>query len=264
MEDKKYTVYKHTTPNGKVYIGITSKDPNKRWQNGTGYHHNEHWKSAIKTYGWENIKHDILFDNLTKEQAEQKEIELIELYKSNQREYGYNIATGGLVNSGFHLSEETKQKLSQAHKGKQLSDEHKKNISKGNTGRVVSEETKKKIGKSNKGKKLSEETRKKLSIKHKGIKQSQETINKRVEALKGKKRSQEIIEKYRECRPNKKRVIQMTLNGDFINCFSSIAEAERQTGVSRSKISLVCLHKRNKAGGFKWQSVEQNQNMKLA
>ena len=29
-----YSVYKHTAPNGKVYIGITSRKPEYRWNNG--------------------------------------------------------------------------------------------------------------------------------------------------------------------------------------------------------------------------------------
>ena len=28
---KKWIVYKHTSPSGKVYIGITSNSPEKRW-----------------------------------------------------------------------------------------------------------------------------------------------------------------------------------------------------------------------------------------
>lgn len=32
-----YSVYKHTCPNNKVYIGITSRKPEKRWKNGYGY-----------------------------------------------------------------------------------------------------------------------------------------------------------------------------------------------------------------------------------
>ena len=33
-----YIVYKHTAPNGKVYIGITGFDPEYRWlNNGRGY-----------------------------------------------------------------------------------------------------------------------------------------------------------------------------------------------------------------------------------
>lgn len=29
-----YSVYKHTFPNGKVYIGMTGQEPEKRWANG--------------------------------------------------------------------------------------------------------------------------------------------------------------------------------------------------------------------------------------
>ena len=32
-----YTVYKHTSPIGKVYIGITKMNPIRRWSNGKGY-----------------------------------------------------------------------------------------------------------------------------------------------------------------------------------------------------------------------------------
>lgn len=90
-----YTVYKHTAPNGKVYIGITSNKLNVRWRNGDGYKQNKHFYSAILKCGWENMKHEVLFSGLTKETAAQKEMELIAQYKSNQREYGYNNSIGG-------------------------------------------------------------------------------------------------------------------------------------------------------------------------
>ena len=33
--EKKYKIYKHTSPSGKVYIGQTSQDnPVQRWKNG--------------------------------------------------------------------------------------------------------------------------------------------------------------------------------------------------------------------------------------
>ena len=60
----------HTFPNGKRYIGITKQELNARFDNGNGYKNNP-MKRAIKKYKWENVKHDLLFDNLTKEQAEQ-------------------------------------------------------------------------------------------------------------------------------------------------------------------------------------------------
>lgn len=91
---KKYYVYKHTTPNEKVYIGITCKNPSYRWNGGNGYK-GQAFYNAILKYGWLNIRHEILFDNLTKEEAEQKEIELIAEYRSNDRQYGYNISSGG-------------------------------------------------------------------------------------------------------------------------------------------------------------------------
>lgn len=93
-----YKVYKHICPNSKVYIGITSRDEKKRWGfKGNGYKNNKHFYNAIQKYGWENIIHEIVFDNLTMEQAFEKERKLIELYKSTNRKYGYNHSIGGEI-----------------------------------------------------------------------------------------------------------------------------------------------------------------------
>lgn len=64
-----FSVYKHTSPVGKVYIGITSKAPKERWQNGRGYWNNKHFYRAIKKYGWNNFEHEILYEGLTEGQA---------------------------------------------------------------------------------------------------------------------------------------------------------------------------------------------------
>ena len=93
-EGNNYCVYKHTSPSGKVYIGQTSINPLDRWQNGKGYK-KQAFYNAIKKYGWENIKHEILYDNLTKEEATKKEIEMISFYKSTNKNFGYNISPGG-------------------------------------------------------------------------------------------------------------------------------------------------------------------------
>lgn len=91
-----YKVYKHTNLiNGKVYIGITKQDLKRRWQNGKGYVDNEYFYYSIIKHGWNNFKHELLFDNLSKEEAQKKEIELISFYKSNDRRFGYNISGGG-------------------------------------------------------------------------------------------------------------------------------------------------------------------------
>lgn len=146
-----WTVYKHTFPNNKVYIGITSQVPYKRWKYGSGYT-TKVMKNAIEKYGWNNIQHEILFEGLTKEQAEAKEIELIKFYKSNDINFGYNLASGGNVNCGYKLSEERCKQISESKKGK-----------KPNRIYFVSAETKKKLSDANKGKKLSEQTKLKMS-----------------------------------------------------------------------------------------------------
>lgn len=98
-----YSVYKHTCPNGKVYIGITSQEPKHRWNNGNGYRENEYFFRAIKKYGWNNIRHEILFENLSEADAELKEIELISHYNSQDRSCGYNRHAGGQITLQFSL-----------------------------------------------------------------------------------------------------------------------------------------------------------------
>jgi hypothetical protein len=95
-----WSVYKHTSPSGKVYIGITSKKPKERWNSGYGYKKSKGFWNAIMKYGWSNIKHEILYENLEQFEAERIEKELIAFYRSTDSRYGYNIATGGCVNFG--------------------------------------------------------------------------------------------------------------------------------------------------------------------
>ena len=95
MQNELYYVYKHTTPDNKVYIGITKQNPNRRWRNGHGYYSSPLFFNAIIKYGWINIKHEILLEGLTLEQANQAEKEFISLYKSNDRRFGYNLTEGG-------------------------------------------------------------------------------------------------------------------------------------------------------------------------
>ena len=221
-----YTVYKHTCPNGKVYIGITKQQPEKRWKKkGQGYRKNKHFYSAILKYGWNNIKHDILFSNLTLEEASQKEIELISYYKSNQREYGYNRALGGRVNSGFTISKETRQKISKSLKGKSITYK-----------RVVSEELKQRLRVANLGKKASPETREKIS-----------------KSNKGKHRSETTKQLIREREQSKvENILQVDLNGNIINIFNSIHEASRKTNIDATKICAVCKGKRHYTKDFIW------------
>lgn len=95
MKSHGYCVYMHTAPNGKVYIGKTKRKPSYRWNGGKGYIHNKHFYNAILKYGWNNIKHEILEEGLTEEEAYQSEIDYIAMYNSSDKRYGYNITKGG-------------------------------------------------------------------------------------------------------------------------------------------------------------------------
>ena len=119
-----YSVYKHTSPSEKVYIGITRQNPKIRWRNGEGYLH----KNKLGNYGqpamanalakypnWDEWQHEILFTGLTKEEAEKEEIKLIEEYKSYDENFGYNIEFGG--HAVGRKSEETRKRMSEAKKG---------------------------------------------------------------------------------------------------------------------------------------------------
>lgn len=122
MKEKKFCVYVHIFPNGKRYIGITSKRPNARWESGNGYRDGSPIRNAINKYGWDNIEHIILFDGLTQEEACKKEIELIDKYKTNihryGNKYGYNLTDGGEGTTGHKVSEERKEIMRQSQLGK--------------------------------------------------------------------------------------------------------------------------------------------------
>lgn len=93
---KNYYVYKHTNLiNGKVYIGMSCQKTYDRW-NESKYLRHKKFGSAIQEFGWKNFSHEILFNNLTKEEAEKLEKETIAFYKSNNEKFGYNMITGGI------------------------------------------------------------------------------------------------------------------------------------------------------------------------
>lgn len=223
-----YTVYKHTSPNGKVYIGITGKKVSERWKNGNGYHHSTHFNNAIQKYGWENIKHEILYTGLTKEEAEEKEIELIKKYKATDRLYGYNSDSGGNINK-FH-SEETKRKIAQSHIGMKSSDETKKKISE------------LKIGNKNRlGQKQSEECKRKISEKNKGRFAGDKNYFHSHKFCGKDNWSSKAIDKY-------------DIEGNLIDHKECAAEYAKEMGiVNVSHIIEVCKGKRKTAYGYKWK-----------
>ena len=155
---------------------------------------------------------------LSKEEAENKEVELIAKYKSNQREYGYNIANGG-CSTGM-VSEETKRQISQKLKG---------------------------VPKENppwKGKRHSLETKMKLRSKRLG----------ELNPMYGRHISEETKEKMRlshmQCSLCKSIICLET--GQI---FVSAAEAARQMGLSLGNITRVARGERKHTKGFHFKYI---------
>lgn len=95
-EDKRtYVVYRHISPNGKSYIGITKQDPERRFQSGNGYKTQAPFWRAIVKYGWENFKHEVLEQGLTEKEASEREKYYIEEVFHSFAPKGYNVAEGG-------------------------------------------------------------------------------------------------------------------------------------------------------------------------
>lgn len=170
-----YTVYQHKNKiNGKVYIGITIQEPEKRWGiDGNNYKTSPYFYSATQKYGWNNFEHIILFTGLTKEEACLKEQELIKKYNSMNREFGYNSTSGGDI---FVMNEETKQKISQAlvdnknGLGHPCYEEKKQKISQAQKGRIFTEEHKLKLSEAAKNRNVSCSEEKKKILKEKSHK----------------------------------------------------------------------------------------------
>ena len=85
----------------------------RRWQNGQGYRNQSYFNNAIKKYGWDNFSHEVLAENLTQNEAYKLEQYYISLYKSNRREFGYNMSSGGEVldHSGICVAQLYKNKI---------------------------------------------------------------------------------------------------------------------------------------------------------
>jgi hypothetical protein len=123
---------------------------------------NKYWKNIVNKYGYDI---EILFKNISYEEANLKESELILKYGRVDLKTGclVNLTNGGDGVLGYKYTDEVKSKMSfikkgiaSPRKGVVLSQETKDKISNSKIGKKKSESHKLKIGEGNKGKKLSE------------------------------------------------------------------------------------------------------------
>lgn len=266
MEARNYKVYILEFPNNKLYIGLTGDSVDKRWKNGNGYRGQSYLWNAICKYGWENIVKDIYAIDLTEQEAKDVEKELIAYYDTTNREYGYNISSGGESANGIKHSEETKQKFSEMYSGegnpfygKHHSNDTKEKISRINKGRYIG-------GKSSRARKVQKmdlETNEILEI-FDSITEAadNDTMRKHIsDCCLGKRRScngfkwQYVDEphEYLNGWSSWKSVCQIDLKtGSIIQIFQTMREAVEETGVAQESIKKCCDSKRKSAGGYSW------------
>lgn len=227
-----WSVYKHTSPSGKIYIGITKQKPEYRWRDGKGYKNNIHFYNAIKKYGWDNFSHEVLFTSLTQDEAERIEKELVREYRCTDIRKGYNVAEGGHA-----LSPESRKKIGDTRRAR--------NIRPWNEGGHFSDEARAKMSRSRKGRPT-----------HPWTDEQKERVRQSKLGAKnpnyGKPMDPEL--KARLIELKKKPVIQIV--GDEEVYFDSARDAGLETGIISGNITRVCRGQRKTAGGFVWRYAE--------
>lgn len=241
-----YVVYKHTSPSGKVYIGITGRKPEHRWASGSGYRAIP-FRRAIEKYGWENIKHEVLFSGLTKEEANAKEIELIALYDSTNSKKGYNITRGGNCRFlgenhplyGKKRPRELVERIASQHRGKPWTENQRRAAEKYFATHKAH----------NYGCKTPDAVREKQRVAHLG------QCRPHTEETK-----QKISEAHNR---HKKAVVQRSMNGEIVATYESITAAAktiREGKVPKENIRQCCHGQKKTAYGYLWSFIEEVDN----
>ena len=293
-KEKIYCVYIHISPSNKAYIGITSQKPEQRWKDGNGYLRKSKYgeyiqpamANAIKKYGWDNFKHVIWADNLSKEEACKYEATLIDLFNTNNSKYGYNIRPGGDVGAvGLVMSDVSRKRLSESKKGIAT-----------RTGAILNSDTKAKISNARKknwqdekyrqnqiekhkwqtgenhpmyGKHHSEASKEKIRNAHIGKSLTDITKRKISEAASGtnnpfygKQHSDESRQKISASlsginNPGIRQVVQYDQQGNLIQVWDYIRQASQVLGINECGIGACCRGQQKTAGGFIWKYASE-------
>jgi group I intron endonuclease len=245
-------IYKITNnANGKIYIG-QSINIKARWKDHINSlnrkdSHSVLLQRAWNKYGEEYFSFEIL-ELCTENMLDAIEMKYIELYDT--RNNGYNIEPGGNLNK--RLSEETKQKIREAHLGRRHSYETRQKMSQsrigennGMYGKNHSEESKRKMSESKKGKPghpRSEKQKEAARRANIGKVVSEETRRKISEANKGN------VPVHKNLNP------VYCLELDMI--FDNPSNAGKELNISSSNIIGCCEGKRKTCGGYHWRYAE--------
>lgn len=235
-KEKTWYVYMHTNKiNNKKYIGITGQDRYwDRWRSdGSGYK-TQVFGRAIEKYGWDNFDHEILKEVETESEACELEQYYIQKYKSNNKDFGYNISMGGegTLTGLYNLPSMSVPVYQYDLNGNFLAEFPSMMEAERNTGIDNSA----------------------ICACCKGVHNYTKDFiwsyekHKKIDKVDPKQMRYDLITKKQE-----KKVYQYDLSGVFIKEYKSLSEASRITNINFKDISACCLKKRRKqAGGYIW------------
>ena len=230
-------VYRHIRldKNEPFYIGIgSSKYYNRAYRHKT---RSDFWKRVANKGGYEV---EILMDDLTWEQACEKEKEFIKLYGRVDLKTGclVNMTDGGDGALNAIISEKTRKSVAEANRRRVFTDEQKKKMAERMIERNKEPEFRAKI--------------------KKGIRNSEkfkEAIKRNAEKYRGFKHSEQSKKNMAKAKANP--IYQKTLDGQIIKIWDSAKQVQRETPFSQSNISNCCNGKYKQAYGFKWEYYKQ-------
>ena len=282
MIQSNYSVYIHTTPDGRKYVGSTRQNPVYRWRRGGGYKGNTRFHKAILQYGWDEISHEVVESGLDHDAAMNMEIELISKYRTQDPEFGFNVKNGG-QSFGNH-SDEFIENLKDRMKGNKyscgrkmgkyqaealrLSNIGSKRPSKYKGIHIHTDETKKILSEKAIERWKDPEKRKKYIENMRdvsgennpryGSKLSYETKQKIREKATGRKVSVETRLRESQNSTRKRKVIMLDLNENPIKIFGSIREAAKYLNATPTNITFACRHKERTYKKYKWRYADDN------
>ena len=210
----------------KKYIG-QSKCINERWKNhiselNLGHHHNSYLQNSWNKYGEKGFKFYVL-EFCSNDKLNEKERYYIDYYNTLDRNYGYNLKSGGQDTN--YLTIEVKEKLSSSIRNSYLNSNLKEKRKSDALIQWSDPAIKEKItGKNNGmyGKNHSKEAKEKIS-----------------KALKG--------------RPSPKRNTTPVICIELDRIFKDATIASNELSIDSSSILKVCRGERKCAGGYSWE-----------
>ena len=254
----RYTVYQILFPNGKKYIGCTSATLLKRindhisaMESGLNYK----IYNAIRKYGVNNLKFEVLGKYKTKEEMFAAERYFIKIYNSQLN--GYNTTSGGEGCPGRVVTEEQRKIISIGQKNRFSKEEERVSTSKSVKNWIKQNPDKVKEAVNNKLNVIqSSEYRKTMSIKMKQLyKNNPELVKSNTKKLKQKYEEDPFL-KIEISKSLGGKPIFVYKEGKFVNCFDTISDCSKKLNLSIGNIGMVLDGIRSHTGGYTFKRGE--------